>query len=136
MSVAVRVLPALPLARLTAARRPAPRAPAARTRALPPPAAAAAAALAGSAAAAAAPPSPPLSSAPPPQALADLADNPFGWSNGETAIVLAPALLYGLFSLNRAVDPKATPSSFLTLVALFVVLGNIFSILVFKTRLY
>lgn len=56
---------------------------------------------------------------------------------GEFLVLLAPLLLYGLFNVYRSkVNPKATISDFLFIIAALVVVGNLFSILVLKVRLY
>ena len=62
---------------------------------------------------------------------------PSGTTLGEIVLLLAPLLLYGLFNIYRAkVNPKASISDFLFITAALVIVGNVFSILVLKVRLY
>ena len=62
---------------------------------------------------------------------------PGGWTTAEGLIVLAPLVLYGLFSLYRdRINPNFKLSDFALIIAGVVVLGNVVAILVFKTRLY
>ena len=51
--------------------------------------------------------------------------------------MLAPIVLYGLFSVYRdRINPNFKLSDFALIVAGLVVLGNVAAILIFKTRLY
>lgn len=60
-----------------------------------------------------------------------------GITIGEVVLLSAPILLYGLFTLYREkVNPKATISDFLFITAGVVIVGNIFSILVLKVRIF
>lgn len=60
-----------------------------------------------------------------------------GISAPEVALLAAPILLYGLFTIYREkVNPKATISDFLFITAGIVIVGNIVSILVFKVRIF
>jgi hypothetical protein len=52
-------------------------------------------------------------------------------------VVFAPILLYGIFSLYRdKVNPRATISDFLFILAAIAVFANLISILAFKVRLF
>jgi len=60
-----------------------------------------------------------------------------GFNAFETLIVLAPLLLYGIFSLYRSkLNPKAKLSDFFFAVGGVVVVANILSIIVFKKRFF
>ncbi len=62
---------------------------------------------------------------------------PSGTTLGEVFLLLTPLLLYGLFNVYRAkINPKASISDFLFFTAALVIVGNVFSILVLKVRLY
>ena len=62
---------------------------------------------------------------------------PGGISVGEIVLLLAPLILYGLFNVYRSkVNPKASISDFLFFTAALVIVGNVFSIVVLKVRLY
>ena len=62
---------------------------------------------------------------------------PSGTTLGEVALLSAPLLLYGLFNVYRAkINPKASISDFLFFTAALVIVGNVFSIVVLKVRLY
>ena len=60
-----------------------------------------------------------------------------GVSVGEIVLLSAPLLLYALFNVYRdKINPKASISDFLFLLVALVIVGNVFSILVLKVRLY
>lgn len=60
-----------------------------------------------------------------------------GTSLGEILLLLAPILLYGVFSIYREkVNPRAKLSDFLFIAAAAVIVLNILTILIFKIRLY
>lgn len=62
---------------------------------------------------------------------------PGGVSVGEILLLLAPLLLYGLFNVYRSkINPKASISDFLFFLAALVIIGNVFSIVVLKVRIY
>lgn len=55
----------------------------------------------------------------------------------EGLLIFAPVILYGLFSVYRSqVNPRAKLSDFLFIAAAAVVVANLFTIIVFKKRLY
>lgn len=60
----------------------------------------------------------------------------FGFTAAELAIAAAPAALYGGFVVFRTLNPKATFVDFLQLVVAGVIIYNIYSIVVLKTRLF
>jgi hypothetical protein len=62
---------------------------------------------------------------------------PFGFSPLEAAIAVAPLLFYGILTAYRSlVNPKASISDVLFLLAAFLIVGNLASGLVFKVRLF
>lgn len=66
------------------------------------------------------------------QAASELGANPAGF-----ALAFAPLGVYSLFWLYREkVNPRAKISDLLFFAAALVIFGNIFSILVFKKRIY
>lgn len=55
----------------------------------------------------------------------------------EVAILLAPVILYSIFTIYRtAINPRVKISDFLFAIGAAVVFGNIFSILVLKIRFF
>ena len=72
-----------------------------------------------------------------PETTVPVSKIPGGWTTAEGLIVLAPIVLYGLFSVYRdRINPNFKLSDFALIVAGLVVLGNVAAILIFKTRLY
>ena len=65
------------------------------------------------------------------------ADIPGGWTSAEGLIVLAPIVLYGIFSVYRdRINPNFKLADFALIVAGLVVLANVFAIVVYKVRIY
>eukprot|EP00195_Chlamydomonas_chlamydogama_P016126 CAMPEP_0202894098 /NCGR_PEP_ID=MMETSP1392-20130828/3542_1 /ASSEMBLY_ACC=CAM_ASM_000868 /TAXON_ID=225041 /ORGANISM="Chlamydomonas chlamydogama, Strain SAG 11-48b" /LENGTH=91 /DNA_ID=CAMNT_0049578663 /DNA_START=211 /DNA_END=486 /DNA_ORIENTATION=- len=69
------------------------------------------------------------------------ADAPFvvpvlGVSLPELALLLMPIIGYTMFNIFRAKNPKATFNDFLLIMAATFIVGNILSILIFKTSFY
>lgn len=62
---------------------------------------------------------------------------PFGFSPIEVAIAVAPLAFYAVLTVYRsAVNPKASISDVLFLLAAFLIVGNLIAGLVFKVRLF
>jgi hypothetical protein len=61
----------------------------------------------------------------------------FGLPVGEVAILLAPVILYSIFTVYRtAFNPRVKLSDFFFAVGTVVVIGNILSIVIFKIRFF
>lgn len=60
-----------------------------------------------------------------------------GLPAAEVAILLAPVILYSIFTIYRtAINPRVKISDFLFAIGAVVVFGNIFAILVLKIRFF
>ena len=59
-----------------------------------------------------------------------------GFTQAELLIAAAPAILYGGWTLYRTLAPRATWVDYLQIIVTFVILYNIYSILVLKVRLF
>lgn len=69
--------------------------------------------------------------------MGDVGPTFLGLPVAEVAILLAPVILYSIFTIYRtAINPRVKISDFLFAVGAFVVFGNIFSILVLKIRFF
>ena len=70
-------------------------------------------------------------------AAASSAPGALGFTPLGLLLAFSPVVVYGMFYLYREkVNPRATISDLLFIIAAFVVIGNIFSIVVFKQRIF